>query len=350
MERLKILDGLRVVAIVMVMLFHYSYLFNGQFYNITLPDKNYFKYGYLGVQLFFIISGFVITLTLTKSNGYLNFVKKRWIRLFPGMLICSILTFAVISIFDIQNNFPESKKLTNLLVSNTFISPAVINPVFKIKTSYIDAPYWSLWVEIQFYILIGIIYFLNKANFIRNFLIVSVILSVLFFVSHQFDLFPYKVNWFLRVVLEIFNFSQHALWFVLGVLVYKLYFGGNDLRAFVLVFVISILQLWFLKFEYYSIIFMLVCFFVFYSFIYNQKLLSFLTANFFQKIGIASYSIYLIHQNLGIFLIGKLERIFGQLDYLLPLFVIIFFCYFGFLLYSYFEKPFGTFLKKKLKI
>ena len=350
MERLKTLDGLRVVAIIMVMLFHYSYLFNGQFYNISLPDKNYFKYGYLGVELFFIISGFVITLTLTKSKGFFNFLKKRWIRLFPGMLICSLLTFIIISLFDSENYFPDSKKIVNLLVSNSFLSPAVINPVLKIKTAYIDAPYWSLWVEIQFYITIGLTYFLNKTSFIRNFLILSISLALLFFVSHQFDFLPSKINWFLRVILEIFNFFLFFLWFVLGVLIFKLYYTNKNRWIVLLIFVVALLQLWFLNFEYYSIFFMLICTFVFYSFLYNQKLLGFLTNSLFQKIGIASYSIYLLHQNIGILLLSKLDRFFGKINFILPLIIILGFSYIGILLYNNFEKPFGNYLKRKLKI
>lgn len=350
MERLKFLDGLRVVAIIMVMLFHYFYLFNGQLYNVSLPDKNHFKYGYLGVELFFIISGFVITLTLTKSTCFLNFLKKRWIRLFPGMLVCSLLSYIIISLLDNENHFPDSKKIVNLLVSNSFVSPAVINPAFNIKTAYIDAPYWSLWVEIQFYITIGLIYFLSKTSFIRNFLIVSISLALLFFVSHQFHFLPSKINWFLRVILEIFNFSQHALWFVLGVLIFKLYYANKNIRIVLLIFVVVLLQLWFLNFEYYSISFILICTFIFYSFLYNQKLLGFLTNSLFQKIGIASYSIYLLHQNIGILLLSKLNHVFGKINFILPLIIILGFSYIGILLYNNFEKPFGNYLKRKLKI
>lgn len=351
MSRLKILDGLRVVAIIMVILFHYFYLYNGQFYNITIIDKNYFKYGYLGVQLFFIISGFVITLTLTKCSNFLSFIVKRWIRLFPGMIICSVLTFLIISIFDTKNYFPESKRLINLIISNTFVSPSVINPLFKVKTAYIDPPYWSLWVEIQFYVIIGVIYFLDKINFIRNFLILSVFLATLFFISHETSLLPHKTNLLLSIVLEIFNFSKHALWFALGVLIYQLYyFDHNKYINYILIVCIVILQLWFLNFEYYSFIFISLCTFIFYSFLYNQKILVFLTNNLFQKLGIASYSIYLIHQNLGILLLSKLEDSFGSVNLIVPLIIMFAFFYIGIILYKNFEKPLGSYLKNKLNI
>ncbi len=140
MKRLKILDGLRVLAIIFVMLFHYLYLYNGKHYDLFFIDKSYFKYGFLGVQLFFIISGFVITLTLTRSNNFLIYLKKRWIRLYPAMFLCSLITFTVVSLFDFENFFPESKRVINLLVSNTFIAPSLVNQLPNVQVSYIDPP------------------------------------------------------------------------------------------------------------------------------------------------------------------------------------------------------------------
>lgn len=348
MERLKILDGLRVLAITVVMIFHYLYLFNDKYYHLAYIEKEFFEYGYLGVQLFFIISGFVITLSLTKSVSFLSFLQKRWIRLFPAMLLCSILTFVLISLFDSDNLFPASKSIINLLVSNTFIPPSIINLIIKINSSYIDAPYWSLWVEIQFYIFIGVIYFINKKHFIRNFIIISISLSSLFYLSHQNDFFPEKINWFLKVVLEIFNFSEHALWFVLGVLVYKLYFIKKNIITLITILSVIFMQIAFLNFELYIILFCILSFFIFYCFLYNQKILFFLTIPLIQKIGIASYSIYLLHQNLGVLFIYKFYILFGKANFVLPILLIFLFFIFGFFIYKYFEKPFENLLKKKL--
>lgn len=348
MVRLKILDGLRVIAILIVMLFHYLYLFNNKYYDVNFIDKSFFKYGYLGVQLFFIISGFVITMSLTKSNNIFTFLKKRWSRLFPAMLFCSFLTFIVITLFDTENLFPESKRIANLIISNTFIAPSLINPFISGKLSYIDPPYWSLWVEIQFYILIGIIYFLNKRNFIQNFIFVSIILSFLYFISHDTKILPKNIEWFLRVVLEIFNFSVHALWFVLGVLLYKLYFITKDIKTYILISIVIFLQLLFSNFETHIVVFTVFCILIFYCFLYNQKILGFLTNSIMQKIGISSYAIYLLHQNMGILIINKVYINFGNVSLFVPILIMIGFSIAGVLIYKYFEKPFGLFLKNKL--
>ena len=118
-ERVEILDGLRVIAIFMVMFFHF-YCTKVISYSYKIPTV--ISYGNLGVQLFFIISGFVITLTLTKCNSLFEFIKKRFIRLIPGMLVCSIITFLIFSFFDPENIFVRSKSFSNLIFSNTFLN------------------------------------------------------------------------------------------------------------------------------------------------------------------------------------------------------------------------------------
>ena len=92
-SRLLFLDGLRGIVILLVILYHaYS-----DTWDIFLPyhyqyhDFLLFKYGNYGVQLFFLISGFVITMSLEKCIDFGDFIFRRWLRLFPAMLIASIL-------------------------------------------------------------------------------------------------------------------------------------------------------------------------------------------------------------------------------------------------------------------
>ena len=82
MDRIKILDGFRALAIISVMLFHYF----SRYTTIGLyPYKDrydFFSLGALGVQFFFIISGFVIYFTLKKTISILEFVNSSNVFLF----------------------------------------------------------------------------------------------------------------------------------------------------------------------------------------------------------------------------------------------------------------------------
>src|SRR5436190_10531242 len=93
------LDLLRFIAACAVMLFHYT--FRGPrdgFWQASFPFLDQIsRYGYLGVQVFFILSGFVILLTAYEKNA-MGFAMARFVRLFPAYWICVTLTTAVVVI------------------------------------------------------------------------------------------------------------------------------------------------------------------------------------------------------------------------------------------------------------
>ena len=66
------------------------------------------------------------------------------------------------------------------------------------------------------------------------------------------------------------------------------------------------------------------------------------------NIGVASYTLYLIHEVIGVLLINKYASIFGKYDFLFPILVILLMIGFALLSFKYIEKPIGTYLKKKL--
>src|SRR5258707_5399491 len=120
--RVEYLDGLRGIAIGLVVLFH-AYArwpeivpFGNEFASVWL-----FSYGFLGVELFFLISGFVILMTLTKCANFSEFILRRWLRLFPAMLISSIFLMATASSFyERPGGVPVVRALLPRL---TFVSP-----------------------------------------------------------------------------------------------------------------------------------------------------------------------------------------------------------------------------------
>ena len=104
-NRIAALDGLRCFAIVGVLLFHYygrwtppASPVNFYPYGGLLAGFAPVRYGFYGVNLFFVISGFVISLTLRRCTGFWDFAMRRAARLWPSMALCAGLTFAVLSI------------------------------------------------------------------------------------------------------------------------------------------------------------------------------------------------------------------------------------------------------------
>ncbi|MNX46716.1 Acyltransferase family protein [compost metagenome] len=137
-----------------VLIFHYA--FRGHAYDdLSLMSYPWIipvaKYGYLGVQFFFMISGFVIFMTATNATP-VSFIRSRIIRLYPAFWACCTITFLVITIAD-DPKFTASfsQYLLNMTMTSGFF-----------QQPSIDGAYWSIFVEIRFYILIAIVLFLRQ--------------------------------------------------------------------------------------------------------------------------------------------------------------------------------------------
>ena len=115
-QKLPGLQILRFVAAFFVVLFH---LFSN--YHIYFGfSKNYFAFGNHGVDVFFVLSGFVITYTAHPEKGSLYFMKRRAARIIP---LYWLLTFGVglLSIIRSDFLFTTTFNIKNLLLSLAFI-------------------------------------------------------------------------------------------------------------------------------------------------------------------------------------------------------------------------------------
>jgi peptidoglycan/LPS O-acetylase OafA/YrhL len=159
--RIRWMDGLRGVAIFAVIIFH---LYGAQFASFVPYGDRYshfylVRYGWTGVELFFLISGFVILMTLERSRNLLDFARKRWLRLFPAMLVASLVSLTYDRIVGVG---PEtSRAAIDLIPGLTFLSPAFIHAIAGVQLSSMDGPYWSLYVEVVFYAAFGTAYSLR---------------------------------------------------------------------------------------------------------------------------------------------------------------------------------------------
>lgn len=142
------LDILRFLAALWVVITHYGYI--GPATGVTgygVTDNTFaaafFKYGYLGVPLFFILSGFVIAHVSANSSGWKDapqFMVNRLSRLMPAFWACmTISTFALI-VFGL----PETISIKTWLANLTLLPQIAGEP-------FVDGVYWTLVLEFVFY-------------------------------------------------------------------------------------------------------------------------------------------------------------------------------------------------------
>jgi len=145
------LDGLRGIAVICVLLVHASY--------------GKISGGFLGVDLFFVLSGYLITAILLKeftlygNISYFNFYIKRFLRLLPPLAVCIILYLIYQSfISPTGNESPLLIVLSSLFYFVNFVNESYLGPLVHL---------WSLSVEEHFYLfwpilMAGLIFKLSK--------------------------------------------------------------------------------------------------------------------------------------------------------------------------------------------
>lgn len=170
------IDGLRFLAIILVVLFHLYASINiktgfnsSQSTIVHLPLVN----GHQGVELFFVISGFILALPLLNNKKEINIKKyfyRRLTRLEPPYII-SMVGFYILLKYLLIAPVPFGNFISSLFYLHNIIynKPSLINTVA-----------WSLEIEVQFYILAPIIgFFIRKLNDLYR--IIALICGIIIF-------------------------------------------------------------------------------------------------------------------------------------------------------------------------
>jgi peptidoglycan/LPS O-acetylase OafA/YrhL len=222
--RLRLLDLLRLVAALSVVLFHYTARYSTAWSNPTPQDlwaplSSATAYGALGVQLFFMISGFVVLMTAWGSDMG-AYAASRISRLYPaywaGVLITGAFLFfdRTISIGGSWSSVGPSGYLLNFTMLQT---------AFGVPN--IEGVYWTLWVELKFYLLIGLLVLVGVTR--RRILLLSVAWPLLAAFMAQFRI----------PIADELLMPEFAPFFSAGMVLYVMYREGwSLLPAVALVF------------------------------------------------------------------------------------------------------------------
>ncbi len=366
-SRISILDGFRSLAILSVLLFHFFSRYIPPLNKTSLyPYKNaydYFGFGRFGVEFFFIISGFVIFFTLDNTINFSSFWKKRFIRLFPSIVLASLITYIVFNLFDHSYLFPSSHKIENFIPSVTFISPILLNNIFSthnLNLNYINGAYWSLWPEIQFYLLVSVIYYSNKEKFIKHFIFISVLLmSINYIIENVQGSNRLNIRLSNNFLLNYSKWFQHGFnlidflqFFSLGVLFYLL-FKNKQLNHKTSNYVKLSLVFLLLYTIYTGVglqarVIYIIMIFLFFLFIYSPKWIGIFENKVLTDIGKSSYFLYLIHENIGVLIIYSIGQYFLPAGFILPIALIVALVILSNLFTSKVDKKISNWLKKKV--
>jgi peptidoglycan/LPS O-acetylase OafA/YrhL len=143
--RLQELDALRGITAFMVAFYHIA--------TVNNPQDSILEFGATGVELFFIISGFVIFMTLERCKSSKDFIVSRFSKLYPAYWAAVTITF-VLYLVTIKLGFHQTQN--NNLFLTYFVNLTMLQYYFNIPS--MDGPYWTLIVELVFYVFMWLLF------------------------------------------------------------------------------------------------------------------------------------------------------------------------------------------------
>jgi peptidoglycan/LPS O-acetylase OafA/YrhL len=175
------IDGLRAISVIAVIIYHLK---------INLSGQKFLAGGYFGVDIFFVISGYLITqlilneIITTNNFNFKNFYSRRIRRLLPILFVVVIFSIPLGWKYMLPTDFMEFSKST---IFSIFFSSNLyfyFSGVEYIKQDSLLQPLlhtWSLSVEEQFYIVFPIIFYIIYKKFNRLFLPSLIFIFILSF-------------------------------------------------------------------------------------------------------------------------------------------------------------------------
>lgn len=276
-KRLGELDALRGIAAFAVVVFHYLTHYD-QVYHHPGGAPFQFVVGKYGVQLFFMISGFVIFMTISKTRKSMDFVVSRFSRLYPAYWTAIALTTITLFFWPL----PDQSALGSwALLANMTMLEAWAN------VPYVDGAYWTLTVELLFYVFM---FTLFRAGLLRHVLWFGcawlVLCAANAVAGHIRGDLPFQ--WFRKTVLGYGNL------FLAGIVFYMIK-NGQGKRGHHLILAACLATGWLV--DWHAGWPETVFFAMFYLFVYGK--LSFIVVQPFIFLGVISYPLYLIHGAVG---------------------------------------------------
>src|SRR5690625_1373962 len=331
--RMRALDALRFVAAVGVMLYHFTaargVVWSADLKAIFPELAPWTAYGAIGPELFFIISGFVILMTAWGRPAR-YYIASRISRIFPAYWVAVLLTGLLL-----LEVWPNGKDIG---VGQWLLNLTMIQDVFDVH--HIDSVYWTLWVELRFYLLILVLLLIgiNRKSVIAFTVIVPAIGIPATFTGHD--------------TISMLLIGPYSAFFMVGMLMYLIRRDGGtwltwsllslNLTAGIIIRVRRhVIMLpdrlgWEPSIPLLALLMVLCAVAVW---VVTSPRLAGINWKWLTTLGALTYPLYLIHQHWGWWIVSLTRKTMAPI-FSVSLAIAVSFAL-AILIYQYIEKPFG---------
>lgn len=302
----------RGIAVALVVFYHFLSRVPHEAHGADTPPLLQLQIGKVGVLIFFVISGYLITRSLARTTDVAAFYAKRLARIWPLFAVAAVTVFAIIQvaqppIVSGPYSFFEKQPTAIDLIANLFF-------LEDFGFTWVDGAYWSIVVELKFYFFIALFAFAFKQKFVQVFCVAAVCVSSLDLLILLVDRAPglpldFDSSYHLRTLSKILHgilISQYLPFFAIGVALAGRMLDGvfNTLLALAAAFsVLAINDDNFVFDQNVQFLFIFAAAIFIDNFLFRNAAIIW--------IGNYSYSIYLFHQVIGLSLIKLLTPIAG---------------------------------------
>ncbi len=311
---MKILEvqGLRGIATLSVLVFHLFSRWGPQ----TSNGLNLYPFEpiqgwlgnvssilWIGVQLFFMISGFVIALSLNRADTFFEFWRLRFSRLWPPLVVALPLIWLVLRFSPTLPG--ASRDLLDLAGSFSLVKPALLTWLMPgdHHFDYTTGVLWTLWIELLFYFLASLIHF-ARLSLLNSLVGIATVISATDLLSRTRFWLYVPEEFKLVTTLLTGDLGHYIWWFVAGVAMYTIRFQFDRRRGWV-AFSMSFAATTALgllnsptNFGLFLVANIII--FALFASISNPRIAIGLSARPLVFVGTISYELYLIHEALGV--------------------------------------------------
>ncbi|MEM8671865.1 MAG: acyltransferase [Planctomycetota bacterium] len=145
-RRILELDALRALAAINLVLFHFTHVYSVKF-GFSSPLGFEWPYGAYGVEMFFILSGYVNSMSLMRRGKPVDFVAARMIRIIPIFLMAILANVWILSLAPMHESVGVSQLMANMTLMPRVLGYECVDPVM-----------WTLQIEMMFYVTLVILF------------------------------------------------------------------------------------------------------------------------------------------------------------------------------------------------
>lgn len=212
----RFIEVWRGIAVLLVVAYHYTNRIPYEIMGSPAAPILPFYSGKIGVLIFFVISGFLISASLNYSKSLAHFYAKRLSRLWPLFLLATTATFLFLQVFQAPI-VPDGPKMFYTrditwvdLIGNWFF-------LEDFGFNWVDGAYWSIVVELKFYFLIGLAAAIWPGDHVRKFSVFCIVTGALALLF-QADVLAHVTK--VQMLLNGLFVAQYLPFFAVGVLLY----------------------------------------------------------------------------------------------------------------------------------